>query len=70
LLGRGAFPELLQRDVRADRLARALSDTIDRRPALLDACAELEALLGPRHAPSATVARMLSPWLGAGARAA
>jgi len=70
LLGRRAFPELLQRDVRADRLARALADALDQRPALVRACDEVEARLGPERAPSLTVARMLSPWLGVRACAA
>ncbi|HEY3821592.1 MAG TPA: hypothetical protein VGL81_30705 [Polyangiaceae bacterium] len=70
LLGRRAFPELLQRDVRADRLARALAETLDHRATLLTACDELEALLGGQRTPSLTVARMLSPWLGVRACAA
>jgi lipid-A-disaccharide synthase len=70
LLGRAAFAELLQRDVRADRLARALADAFDHRPPLVEACRQTEALLGPRRAPSAEVARMLVPWLGVGSRAA
>ncbi|HEY8089688.1 MAG TPA: hypothetical protein VIF09_17630 [Polyangiaceae bacterium] len=65
LLGRPEFAELLQRDARADRLARALADAIDRRPAVLAACAELERLLGKHRTASLTVARMLEPWLGA-----
>jgi len=70
LLGRRAFPELLQRDVRADRLASALADTLDQRTTLLAACDEVATLLGGEHTPSRTVARMLSPWLGVDARAA
>jgi len=70
LLGRRAFPELLQRDVRADRLARALADTLDHRAKLLTACDEVQALLGDARTPSLTVARMLSPWLGVRACAA
>jgi lipid-A-disaccharide synthase len=70
LLGRRAFPELLQRDVRAERLAAALADTLDQRPTLLAACDQVETLLGPEHTASLTVARMLSPWLGVRARAA
>jgi lipid-A-disaccharide synthase len=64
LLERRAFPELLQRDVRVDRLAHALADALDRRGALASACTEVEAVLGPQKTPSARVARMLSPWLG------
>lgn len=70
LLGRRAFPELLQRDVRADKLAGALADALDQRPALLTACDEVETLLRSEHTPSLAVARMLSPWLGIRARAA
>lgn len=70
LLGRRVFEELLQRDVRVDRLAEALAGTLDRRPALIAACEEVEATLGDRRTPSAEVARMLSPWLGVRARAA
>jgi lipid-A-disaccharide synthase len=70
LLGRRAFTELLQRDVRPDRLAGALAEALDRRSTLLTACDEVEATLGPRRTPSAAVARMLAPWLGLHARAA
>ena len=69
LLGERVFAELLQRDVRADRLAAALGDALDRRPALLAACDRVEAILGTPRSPSLTVARMLSPWLGVEARA-
>jgi lipid-A-disaccharide synthase len=70
LLGRRAFPELLQRDVRADRLAGALADALDHRTGLLTACNDVGALLGGERTPSLTVAQMLSPWLGVRARAA
>ena len=70
LLGRRAFTELLQREVRAPRIAQALADALDRRPALLAACDEVEASLGDRRTPSAEVARMLAPWLGVRAHAA
>jgi len=70
LLGRRAFPELLQRDARASRLADALADVLDHRETLLGPCREVETLLGTEHTPSLTVARMLSPWLGLRARAA
>lgn len=70
LLGRRVFTELLQRDVRADRLATALADALDHRRSLLESCAELEATLGHHRTPSLGVARMLSPWLGVRARAA
>jgi lipid-A-disaccharide synthase len=64
LLGRRAFTELLQRDVHPSRIAQALGDALDRRPALVAACDEVEAALGPELTPSAAVARMLAPWLG------
>jgi lipid-A-disaccharide synthase len=70
LLGEQVFAELLQRDVRADRLAAAIADALDRRPALLLACDRVEARLGGARAPSVAVAQMLSPWLGVPARAA
>jgi lipid-A-disaccharide synthase len=64
LLGRRAFTELLQRDVQPSRIAQALADALDRRPALIAACDEVEAALGRELTPSAAVARMLAPWLG------
>ena len=63
LLGRAAFSELLQRDVRPATLAKALKQALDRRRELLAACDEVEAALGPLRAPSHEVARMLEPWL-------
>ncbi len=68
LLGRRAFTELLQRDAQAPRIAQALADALDRRPALVAACDEVEASLGNERTPSLAVARMLSPWLGVRAR--
>ena len=70
LLGRRAFTELLQNDVRPELLGDALADALDRRPALLDACAEVEASFGDRRAPSLAVAQLLAPWLGVRAHAA
>jgi lipid-A-disaccharide synthase len=70
LLGKRVFPELLQRDVRPQRLAAALGDVLDSRSALLRACEEVEARLEGHRRPSSEVARMLSPWLGARAAAA
>jgi lipid-A-disaccharide synthase len=70
LLGRRAFTELLQRDVRADRLTSALADALDHRTAPLAACDEVATLLGGKDSPSLAVAQMLSPWLGVRARAA
>jgi lipid-A-disaccharide synthase len=70
LLGRRAFAELLQRDARPDRMAQALAEAIDRRRDLLRACEELELVLGRGHTPSASVARLLAPWLGLSPEAA
>jgi lipid-A-disaccharide synthase len=70
LLGRRAFTELLQREAQAPRIAQALADALDRRPALLAACDEVEAALGEERAPSVSVARMIAPWLGVRAYAA
>jgi lipid-A-disaccharide synthase len=63
LLGRGAFPEVVQRDLSPQKLAVALADVLDRRAELTRACAEVEALLGPPRSPSRAVAQMLEPWL-------
>jgi lipid-A-disaccharide synthase len=70
LLGRRMFAELLQHDVRADRIAAALSDALDRRPELLAACDEVASALGEARTPSASVAGMLAPWMDARPRAA
>ena len=70
LLGRRVFTELLQGDVRGETLGEALADALDRRTALVDACAEVEASLGPTCSPSTAVAQLLAPWLGVRARAA
>jgi len=69
LLGRPAFAELLQREARADRIADALADALDRRGALLAECDEVEESFRDARTPSASVARMLAPWLGARAAA-
>lgn len=70
LLGERVFTELVQREVQVERLAAALGDALDRRPALLSACARVEALLGTQRTPSLAVARMLAPWLGVDASTA
>jgi lipid-A-disaccharide synthase len=70
LLGRRAFTELLQRDAHASRIAQALADALDRRPALLTACDAVLAALEDKRTPSVEVARMLAPWLGVRAHAA
>jgi len=64
LLGRRAFPELLQRDVTPDTMAAALARALDTRGTLVAACQEVDAALGERRTPSREVAAMLLPWLG------
>jgi lipid-A-disaccharide synthase len=63
LLQRPAFAELAQREVRSDRIARALAHAIDARETFLAHCDEVDAALGDRRSPSDEVARMLTPWL-------
>jgi lipid-A-disaccharide synthase len=63
ILGRRVFPELLQREARADRMAAALEDALDRRRDFVAACDEVEAALGSQRRPSEAVARMIEPWL-------
>ncbi|MBX3261321.1 MAG: lipid-A-disaccharide synthase [Labilithrix sp.] len=65
LLGREAFPELLQRRAAADHIADELARVLDERDTFLAACAEVEQLLGDHPCPSREVARMLEPWLAA-----
>ncbi len=73
LLGRAAFPELLQRNAAASRISDELERVLDDRDAFVASCIEVEQTLGdpmgasppyPDHAsPSREVARMLEPWL-------
>lgn len=66
LLGRAAFPELLQREVAERPLSRALARVLDARSALASACDELDAILRPPDGaatPSRAVASMLETWL-------
>jgi lipid-A-disaccharide synthase len=63
LLGRRAFPELLQRDVTATRIALTLGEVLDRRAALVRDCDAVADLLAGAREPSREVARMLMPWL-------
>jgi lipid-A-disaccharide synthase len=65
LLGRPVFSELLQRDAQPRRFAQEIARALDGRRRLLEACAEVEDVLGPKNTPSRLVAEMLSPWLGA-----
>ena len=64
LLGRKAFPELLQRDATASRIAAALADVLDRRDEFLTSCHEVKTVLGEARTPSTAVARLLAPMLG------
>jgi lipid-A-disaccharide synthase len=63
LLGRRAFPELLQGEATATAMARALETVLVDRPRNLAACDEVRAVLGPRRTPGSAVAAMLAPWL-------
>ncbi len=63
LLGRRAFPELLQDEARGAPLRAALDGLAkDRERALAD-CAEVRRVLGDGHTPSRAVADMIAPWL-------
>lgn len=63
LLGRPAFPELLQRNATAERISDELTKVLDERDGFLASCTELDAVLGDHASPSDAVARMLEPWL-------
>lgn len=63
LLGRAAFPELLQRNATAARMAEELAKVIGRREPFLGACADVETKLEEQASASRNVARMLEPWL-------
>jgi lipid-A-disaccharide synthase len=63
MLGRRAFPELLQREANSDRIAEALTNVLERRRELLVACDRVEDLLGSARTPSSSIARVLEPWL-------
>jgi lipid-A-disaccharide synthase len=63
LLGRAAFPELLQRDAEAQKIAEALTDVLDERAGYLAQCQELENMLEAKSQASLEVANMLEPWL-------
>ena len=63
LLGRGAFPELLQRHATESRMTDALARVLEERDSFLGACAEVEDVLGGHASASHAVARMLEPWL-------
>lgn len=63
LLGRRAFPELLQRQVTDARIAEELGRAIEERPSLVASCDAVEEVLGGRVHASSEVARLLTPWL-------
>ena len=63
LLGRGAFPELLQRQAVAGPIADELATVLDKRDRFVASCREVERVLGEHLSPSRDVARMLEPWL-------
>lgn len=63
LLGRPAFPELVQRDATVSRIESALAKVLDEREVYLGACVDLERALGEQRNASREVARMLEPWL-------
>jgi len=65
LLGKNAFPELLQRAVTPENIARELTSILLNKRDFLRSCDEVEAILGTRTAPSRDVARLLLPWLEA-----
>lgn len=65
LLGRAAFPELLQRNASPGHIAEALARVLDERESFLASCSLVEQVLGDRSSPSREVARMLQPWLAA-----
>jgi lipid-A-disaccharide synthase len=66
VLGKRAFPELIQGAATPDEIARSVIDIVARRPEYLAACdavkRALESDLDGRS-PSARVAEMLSPWM-------
>jgi lipid-A-disaccharide synthase len=63
LLGRGAFPELLQRQATPTRMSEELARVLEGRESFLGPCDEVEKVLGGKASASLTVARMLEPWL-------
>jgi lipid-A-disaccharide synthase len=63
LLGRGAFPELLQRQATPTRMSEELARVLEGRESFLGPCDEVEKVLGGKASASQTVARMLEPWL-------
>lgn len=66
LLGRAAFPELLQRDATKQKIVEVLGDVLDERMGYLAHCREVEETLRGKAHASFEVARMLEPWLAHG----
>lgn len=63
LLGRRAFPELLQRGATAPRMKDALAHVLAHRKDAVRACGDVRDVLGARHEPSRAVADMIARWL-------
>jgi lipid-A-disaccharide synthase len=63
VLGRRAFPELLQRDAEPGRMYAALAEALDGRHALLAACGDVESAFGGMRTPSVAVSSVLARWL-------
>lgn len=63
LLGRRAFPELLQEDAAARSMRRALDALAARHADARADCAEVRRALGASHVPSRAVAEMIASWL-------
>lgn len=63
LLQRLAFPELLQREATAPKIAEALDLVLEDRTGYGIACDAVRQTLADRRSPSQDVARMLVPWL-------
>ncbi|AKV01613.1 Lipid-A-disaccharide synthase [Labilithrix luteola] len=66
LLGRRAFPELLQRNASKTRIAETLALVLDERDRFVESCAEVTRALGGKNQASRQVAQMLEPWLATG----
>jgi len=63
VLGRRAFPELLQGEARASNMRDALERLASNRARALADCNEVQRVLGHGHAPSRAVADMVQRWL-------
>ncbi len=61
VLGRRAFPELLQEEARAD-LMRASLDALASSASAAGDCDEVQRVLGNGHAPARAVAEMIRRW--------